>query len=373
MTRPTTSLRAIVAVLTATAGIACGLRPAPPPSPNPVATSSSPGVATDTVHPSSHPVTLRRDVRPLHVTYTYHGERHTLDDYLKRAKVRGFVVLDRDTIVDERYAGAGESTRFQSWSVAKSFTATAVGIALDEGRIHSLDDPVTGYLPELRASGYAGVSIRDVLRMSSGIDWHEGRDAPRLQVAAHRRIDLTRMAARRQRGWPPGSRFDYDSMNYFVLAWLVQRVSGMPYYSYVQARIWQPAGMASAAAIGEDGHAHGLGYCCYYATDRDYARFGLLYLRDGRAHGRSVVPASWVDRSTRPSSTAQRGYGLGWWLDADGDFMAEGLDGQYVYVSPEYDVVIVQSASSGARAARQTRGEALTAFRATAERVAATR
>lgn len=105
MKRTTKVLRTIATVPAITAGVGCGPRPAIPPSPSPVATSS-PGVATDTVHPSSRPVTLRKAPRPLHVTHTYHGERHTLDDYLERAEARGFLVLDRDSIVDERYVDA---------------------------------------------------------------------------------------------------------------------------------------------------------------------------------------------------------------------------------------------------------------------------
>lgn len=375
----TTRLATACVVLALAAGTACAGPPGSrsrgtsTPSASNVATPA--GVSTDAIRPSTRPVPVPKDVRQLHVTYTYGGTRHTLDDYLRRAKARGFVVLDHDTIVTERYVHADAETRFQSWSMAKSFTSTAVGIALGEHRIRSLDDPVTRYLPELGRSGYDGVPIRDVLRMSSGIDWNEERDAPRMQAAAHRGVSLTRMAERQRRGWRPGTRFEYDSMNYFVLGWLVTRVTGMPYYRYVQTRIWQPAGMASTAAIGDDGHGDALGYCCYYAADRDFARLGLLFLRHGRAHGRQVVPSSWVGRSTRPSSSRAPNYGLGWWLggEPDGDYMGVGLGGQYVYVSPRYGVVLVQSASGNDLAAKKMEAEARTAFRATAEAVARTR
>lgn len=147
----------------------------------------------------------------------------------------------------------------------------------------------------------------------------------------------------------------------------------MSYAHYVQTRIWQPAGMASTAAIGEDGNGDALGYCCYYTTDRDFARLGLLYLCGGRAHAEQVVPQSWVARSTKPSGKAATHYGLGWWLGgASGDYMAAGFGGQHIYVSPRYDVVIVQSAPDGVKA-KQMQDEALTAFRATAAAVTRTR
>ncbi|GAA3425067.1 serine hydrolase [Streptosporangium nondiastaticum] len=338
--------------------------------------------SSDLVRPSGNPVTLRSAPRPLSVRYTFGGKTHTLDDFLARTRTNGFVVLDDQKIVYERYDGAGRDTRFQSWSVGKSFTSAAVGIALGEGRIHSIGDPVTRYLPELRGSGYDGVSIRDLLRMSSGIEWDERTDVLRTHLAALRGRSVGEMAARRVNGWKPGTRFEYTSMNSFVLAWLVSRATGVPYHRYVEKRIWKPAGMASTARITHDGDGEGLGYCCYHATDRDFARFGLLYMNNGRAHGRQVVPASWVRESTRPSAPFNPAYGLHWWLGegGEGDFMAAGLGGQYIYVSPGKRVVIVKSSVSGSRgdgdgglSGPADQGETLTAFRAVAAEVARTR
>lgn len=355
--------------------------------PGPTADLAGRRISADPLRPSPDPTRLRQAYRPLPVTYTYAGRRHTLDDLLTRTGAQGFVVLDSGNggagehggdgadIVYERYRDAGPGTLFQSWSMAKSFTSAAVGIALGDGRVTSIDDPVTKYLPELRRSGYDGVSIRDLLRMSSGIAWNEAADIPLVHVAASRGMPIPALAARQTRGYPPGSRFDYTSMNSAVLAWLVERATGVPYHRYVEQRIWQPAGMESAAYIGDDRHGHALGYCCYYATDRDYARFGLLYLRGGAAHGQQVVPRSWVARSTRPSADFNARYGLHWWLGGDGkgDFMAAGFGGQYIYVSPRTNVVIVTSTADRGPAARRMQPETLTAFRAVAAEVARTR
>ncbi|GAA3119210.1 serine hydrolase [Planomonospora alba] len=335
----------------------------------PVAVPPASAETLDVISPSGRAVALRDAPRTLSVTYVHRGRRHTLDDFLARTRTSGFVVLDGQDVVAERYTGADRTTRFQSWSVAKSFTSAAVGLALGEGRIRSLDDPVDAYLPELARSGYAGVSIRDLLRMSSGIEWDEAADVPRLHAAANRGLPLRRTAARQVRGWKPGSRFEYTSMNSFVLARLVAETTGMPYHRYVERKIWQPAGMESTAGIGDDAGGDGLGYCCYHATARDFARFGLLYLRGGASGGRQVVPASWVRASTRPSPR-NPSYGLHWWLGRGGDFMAAGLGGQYVYVSPEYGVVIVKSTIGAGRPDQQ---EALAVFRAVAKEVARTR
>ncbi|GAA2594928.1 serine hydrolase domain-containing protein [Actinomadura fulvescens] len=370
-TRTRAAGAALLAMALLTLPVTAQAEAEPAPVPSPVSTSQ-PARAFDLVRPSGDPVKLRDAPRKLSVTYTYNGRQHTLDDYLARTGTQGFVVLDARTgqdVVFERYSFAARDTLFQSWSMAKSFTSAAVGIAVGEGFVKSIDDPVTQYLPELRGSGYDGVSLRDLLRMSSGIQWNEPLDVPPVHVAASMGHPLPKMAAQRKRGWAPGSRFEYTSMNSFVLAWVVSRATGKPFHQYVEQKIWQPAGMESGVYLGNDSNGNSMGYCCFYATDRDFARFGLLFLRGGTAHGRQVVPRSWVEESTRPSSTVNRGYGLHWWLDDDGAFSANGLGGQVIYVSPKHDVVIVKSTLATVLGMEETE----TAFRAVAAEVARTR
>jgi CubicO group peptidase (beta-lactamase class C family) len=205
--------------------------------------------------------------------------------------------------------------------------------------------------------------------MSSGIRWEETVDVPPVHLAASLGTPLPTLAKQRVRGWEPGTRFEYTSMNSFVLAWLISRATGVPYHRYVEERLWRPAGMESTVYLGNDSNGNSMGYCCYYATDRDFARFGLLYLRDGQANGRQVVPEAWVKESTRPSAPFNEGYGLHWWLGENGDFMASGLAGQRIYVSPEHDVVIVKSTLATVLGEEETD----TAFRAVAAAVARTR
>ncbi|RAY14200.1 serine hydrolase [Actinomadura craniellae] len=324
----------------------------------------------DLVKPGGQTVELRTSSRKLQVSYTYDGRTRTLENFLSSSSTQGFVVLDGQTqeLLVERYHLADRNTRFQSWSMAKSFTSAAIGIAIGEGHIRSVDDPVTKYIPELAGSGYAGVSLRHLLWMSSGVTWDETLDVPGVHVGASIGVPLPRMAAQRVRGWEPGTRFNYTSMNSFVLAWAVTKATGVPYERYVERKLWQPAGMGSAAYLGNDSKGNSMGYCCYYATARDFARFGLLYLNGGQALGRQVVPRSWVEASTRPSAPSP-GYGLHWWLGEDGEFMAQGFLGQTIYVSPRHKVVIVKSTLITTGDA----GETMPAFRATAAEVARTR
>ncbi|OLT13603.1 serine hydrolase [Actinomadura sp. CNU-125] len=335
----------------------------------PLAADAEPARGFDPLLPSADPVDLREAYRPLSVAYTHDGEKRTLDDYLARTGTQGFVVLDGRDIVFERYTAATGESLFQSWSVAKSFTSAAVGIALGDGDIDSIDDPVTKYLPELRGSGFDGVSLRDLLRMSSGIEWDETLNVPFVHVAASLGYPLPELAKQQKRGWEPGTRFEYTSMNSFVLAWTVAEATGVPFHTYVQERIWGRPGWGPKAFLGNDSSGNSMGYCCFYATDRDFARFGLLYLNDGRANGRQVVPASWVERSTRPSASFNDGYGFQWWLEDDGDFSANGLGGQRIWVSPEHDVVIVKSTLYTLAGGDETEA----AFEAVAAEVARTR
>ncbi|WP_018656199.1 serine hydrolase domain-containing protein [Actinomadura flavalba] len=323
----------------------------------------------DPLPPSSTPVALRDAYRDLKVTYTFNGQQRTLQDYLTLTNTHGFVVLDGQDVVFEKYAYSTRDTLFQSWSMAKSFTSAAVGIALSDGKISSIEDPVTKYVPELRGSGYDGVSLKNLLAMSSGIQWNEGVDVPPVHVAASLGIALPDLAKQRKRGWEPGSRFEYTSMNSFVLGWAVAKATGTPFHKFVAERIWKPAGMADRAYLGSDSRGNSMAYCCTYATGRDFARFGLLYLNGGRANGQQVVPQSWVTESTRPSAPFNKGYGLHWWLGEDGDFMAQGLGGQTIYVSPKTGVVIAKTTLFTVLGADETGA----AFRAVAEEVARTR
>src|SRR5690606_37269363 len=152
--------------------------PAPPPPAPPPACVTGHSAAFGPLHPSSDPLELRDAHRPLSVPYVHGGRVRTLRDYLARTATQGFVVLDGRDVVHEHYFAANRDSLFQSWSMAKSFTSAAAGIAIGEGHIDSADDPVTRYVPELAGTAYDGVSLLDLLRMSSGIDWGETSDDP---------------------------------------------------------------------------------------------------------------------------------------------------------------------------------------------------
>lgn len=305
----------------------------------------------------------------LEVTYNFKGKRQTLDDLLARSRTQGFLVIKDGTIVDERYFnGADGNTKFTSWSVAKSFTSTLVGLALADGKIKSLDDPVTDYLPELKGSGYDGVPIKDLLEMSSGVKFTEdyGDNKSDVQIMWNKTMtqqseSLGEYAKTLGRAEKPGTKFVYRSVDTAVLGLLVKRVTGMPLATMLSERIWKPLGMEQNATWLTDGpgpDATEDGYCCINATLRDYGRFGLLFLHDGKIGDKQIVPASWIKAATNPQSPQvgwgklfpgdPGAYGYQWWLIYPGAghaYSAEGVFFQFIYVSPKYNMVIVKTSA----------------------------
>ena len=312
---------------------------------------------------------LPRAPRKLDVTYTFADKQHTLDDLLTRCRTQGFLVIKDGKIVDERYFnGANDQPKFTSWSVAKSFTSTLVGLALADGRIKSLDDPVTNYLPELRGSGYDGVPIRAILQMSSGVKFNEeyGKEPSDVMIMWRKTMDeesetLTDYANSLGRAEAPGKKFAYRSIDAAVLGMLVKRVTGKSLAEMLSQRIWRPLGMESDGTWLTDHpgpDALEAAYCCINARLRDYGRFGLLFLNQGRAGGKQVVPPWWISQATTPQSPwvewghlypdDPEGYGYQWWLVEPGPghpYTAEGVFFQFVYVSPKYNMVIVKASA----------------------------
>jgi CubicO group peptidase (beta-lactamase class C family) len=300
----------------------------------------------------------------LPATYPFNGEDRHIGDFLTRTQTTGLMVLKQGAVVHEEYRlGADASSRFTSWSVAKSVVATLVGIAVKEGKIRSLDDTVASYVPGYAGTAWANVRVRDLLRMASGIEFSEVYDAQfsDIQRVFHKTyllgqpIDVAVRdypAAASER--PPGSRFHYISIDTQVLANVLHHATGEALIDYAQTRLWQPLGMQDTALWNVDGEGTAMAFCCLNTTLRDYAKLGQLYLQDGNWNGQSLLPSGWVRESTqRPepwlaagSATAERGYGYHWWVPpaADGEFFANGIWGQVVWVDAPRGVVIVRTA-----------------------------
>jgi len=313
--------------------------------------------------------TVPRSVMPLplpvagtplgNVNLSAGGKHYDLADYLELNRVAGLLVLKDGRIKLEQYRyGNSEQTRWMSMSIAKSITSTLIGAAVQQGHIVSLADPVTKYVPSLAGSAYEGVSVRDVLMMSSGVRWSEtytdpGSDRRRLleaQIAQKPGAALALMRAL-PRAAAPGSVNNYNTGETQVAAEILRSAVAQPLATYLSERIWSKVGMEADANWWLDSpDGVEIGGSGFSATLRDYGRFGLFVLNGGRAAGGAILPAGWMREASTPKvlgSGKGLNYGYLWWTGTtpaarrDGAYSAEGIHGQFLYVNPAANVVIV--------------------------------
>jgi CubicO group peptidase (beta-lactamase class C family) len=279
----------------------------------------------------------------------------TFDGFLDATDTLAFVVVRDDRIVYERYLGdADRDARQTSFSVAKSFLSTLVGIAIDQGFIGDLSDPVTGYLPELAARdpNFERITLRDLLTMSSGLRYEEhslplpwGDD-----VNTYYATDLRDLAlSATQIVEPPGRTWHYNNYNPLLLGLVLERATGMSVSEYMATRLWQPLGAEFDATWSLDSDASGFEKMesGLNAAPADYARFGELFLHGGSWNGARIIPRGWVRAATAADNSTDPAfhYQYFWWVDTarPGRFYALGNLGQYIYVAPDAATVIVRN------------------------------
>jgi CubicO group peptidase (beta-lactamase class C family) len=283
-----------------------------------------------------------------------------LDPSLPR-NTRAVVIVHDGRIIAERYAdGFSATTRFAGWSMTKSVTSALVGVLVGQGMLDIGQDAL---MPEWRGPDdpRRNITLDQLLRMSSGLDFPEDygltADVTRMLFAEP---DAAAMAAARPLAAPPGTRWAYSSASSNIISRLLRDAVGgslADYLDFPRATLFEPSGMRSAV-MEPDPSGTFVGSSFMYATARDWARFGLLYLNDGVSGGQRILPEGWVDYSTRPAPAAPRGrYGAHWWLNAGAAdnpatriwpelpqdlFWASGYEGQYIAIVPSYDLVVVR-------------------------------
>jgi len=272
------------------------------------------------------------------------------------------VIRDGEIRHEQYNLTGGKDVRWTSFSVAKSFVATLVGIAVEEGLVDSIDDPVTKYIDLPAGSAYDGVPIVDILEMSSGARWNEDYSDPEADIHGISAVmagmsTLNAFVAGMKKESAPGTICRYNSTDTQVLGMLVSKVSGMSLTDYMQAKICDPLGFEfeSRWIVDKEGTELALGGL--HMTARDYAKLGVMMLNGGKAGDTQVVPEAWVKTSshyhkdhTSPDKvlvgghTLPFGYGYQWWVmtGETGDYSAIGVYNQYIYVSPETGTVVVK-------------------------------
>jgi CubicO group peptidase (beta-lactamase class C family) len=288
-----------------------------------------------------------------------------LDAFLKENRTQAFIVIQDDEILYEQYFnGASREAIVTSFSTAKSFASALVGIAISEGHIGSVDDPITDYLPELaeRDAAFSGITIRDLLMMSSGIKYSEPPD----NATTYYYPDLRQLALEKTRiNGLPGEIFHYNNFHPLLLGMILERATGTTIANYLQEKIWKPVGMQYPGSWSLDENGFEKMESGINARAIDFAKFGRLFLMNGNWDGVQVVPEAWVVASTTPDLSVDyesyyyddfifvdgKGYYkyLWWGLqrdDSSRDFMALGNHGQFIYVSPDKDLIILRFGES---------------------------
>ncbi len=278
--------------------------------------------------------------------------QQALTDFIASQRVAGLLVIQNGAVRLERYGlGQTAASRWTSFSVAKSVTSTLVGAALEDGSISSIDALLTDYVSQLRGTAYDGVTVRQLLTMSSGVAWNESYTDPNSDLVRFSRstpvagLDFNIAFARTlRREAAPGTKWVYKTIETNLLGTLVMAATGKPLATYLSEKIWSSYGMERDATWLTDHIGREQGGAGLQATLRDYGRYGQLVLDDGVVNGRSIVPTGWFAAATRKQfdvGVSGSGYGYQWWTFDAGSFEGRGIFGQLLFIDPSRQLVIV--------------------------------
>lgn len=272
-----------------------------------------------------------------------------------------FLVIQNGKLLFEKYWDGYDSARLSgSFSAAKSIVSLLIGIALDEGKIKSLDEPVGNYVEHFKTNGLENVTIKHLLTMSSGTNYMESdKSYFSMNAYAYYGDDLEHMVEKMEKKEEPGQFWQYRSGDTQVLGFVVEKAFGKDISALVEERFYQPMGAENDALWLLDGEEkREKAFCCFNASARDYARFGQLVLNKGNWNGKQIVSENYVTEATTPATFLKDRdennqpvdfYGYQYWILKHSGVTAiaqNGLFGQYVYIIPEKNAVVVRLGES---------------------------
>ena len=306
---------------------------------------------------------------PIELPSNFHfrGDLIETAAFLTRTDTGAMLVINDGQITFEQYwLSGGQQQTWLSMSVAKSFISALIGIAVEQGHIDDINQPITDYVPELFGSAYDNVRIKDILQMSSGASWNEDYGDPASDISRFSRIfalggSMNAFTATLNAEFPPGTYNRYNSIDTQALGMLLTNAVGRPISEYMTQMLWHPMGAENQAYWLTDSADMEMAFAGLNATARDYAKLGEMYRLGGLFNGRQIVPAQWVQASITPdaphliagdnsASDWPLGYGYQWWIPQgdQGEFMAIGVYNQFIYVAPASNTVIVKLSANSA-------------------------
>ena len=304
--------------------------------------------AFSNVHAAAYPSQEWAQTSPQSLSISEEKVKRLLDLSFEDEATQGVVLIKDGMLIAERYAqGYNSQSHATSWSMAKSFYAALIGISIDRGEIKSLDDKVSDYLNYFNDERQA-ITIRHVLDMASGLEMpsHEHET----MFFEHDHLQYARSVGFEK---PPGQKFEYNNVNSMLLADILLAATGIPADELLRDRILSKIGMNSVT-LWRDAAGNPMTYCCIDTSPRQYARFGLLFARNGQWNNDQIISKDFVDETfqlvwdnlTNASIQTARGYSLHWWVsrhDEDSQiFNASGKFGQYIFVDRANDLVFVR-------------------------------
>ena len=298
---------------------------------------------------------------PFHAAYGNISLNEEELEYMAQYEPASFVILQNGELMMEHYwEGYDKDIATNAFSATKSVVGLLIGIAIEEGKIKSLDTPVSEYLDEFGSNGKEHITIRDVISMSSGLKWVESSKNPYSDNArAYYGTELREHIRGLEVEKTPGEIYEYKSGNTQILSFILEEATGVTTSKYFEEKLWNPL-FAEHDALWNLDKENGdeKAFCCLYATPRDFARIGQLMLQEGKWNGKQILSSSFVQEATkpaplkRPDGRENEAYGLHWWCgqhDETSFFYARGILGQYIFVIPELNVVAVRTGSIRAK------------------------
>ena len=289
------------------------------------------------------------------IAYSKSGRNQTEDfsKFLEQTSTLAFIVIKDDTLLFEQYFnGYDHNSTVTSFSTAKSFVSALVGMAIYEGYINSVEDPVTKYVPELlgKDSRYKNITLRNLLTMSSGIRYEERGMPWSDDAATYYSPNLRSVAVSSPITGEPGKKFHYNNYNPLLMGLVLERSTKRPVAKYLEERIWEPLGMEAPGSWSLDSEKDDFEKMESGINGRaiDFAKFGRLFLNNGNWNGKQLIPAAWVDESTRTDTSTDPAphYKYFWWVNAQlidrHHFFAAGKHGQYIYIVPEQNLLFIR-------------------------------
>lgn len=270
---------------------------------------------------------------------------------LNHSNTASFLVVKSGKLIHEQYwNGYNELSKTNSFSMAKAVTVMLFGKAFEEGKIKSIDDKFSDYFPEFKNKELAEhLTLKNLAQMESGLNWEENYKNPFLPNAkVYYGRSLIKATFSRKFKQHPGTKFEYQSGSTQLLGFAVRKAVNQTLASYLSEKIWTPLGMEQDAEWSTDESGMEKTYCCIHSTTRDFAKLGQLFLNDGKAGDQQILNLDFVNQMRAPTEKSDEIYGMGFWINYDNPikhYYFLGLQGQYIIMVPEHNMVIVRTGS----------------------------